>query len=62
MNQPDNPQSLVEDLNVTQEQAEDVKAGAEIPFYLKLHGVDGDVTHLGEPVNGGWDLKENIKI
>lgn len=56
MNQKDDPQSSVDDLTVTEEQAADVKGGAEIPFYLKLHGVDGDVTHLGEPVNR--DLKE----
>lgn len=62
MSQQENPQSAVEDLNVTEEQAADVKGGAEIPFYLKLHGVDGDVTDMGGPVHGGWDLQTNKKI
>jgi hypothetical protein len=39
MNTPTN----VEDLTVNEEKAEEVKGGAQVPFYLKLQGVDGDV-------------------
>jgi len=42
---PDKQETVVEDLTVTDAEADAVKAG---PFYLKLEGVDGDVTSFNE--------------
>lgn len=46
-----NAPTVVEDLAITNDQANEVKGGAEIPFYLKLHGVDGDVTSIRPSVS-----------
>ena len=60
MNEQENQQSSVEDLTVTEEQAADVKGGIEVPYYLKLATLDGDVTHIGG--KAGYDFKQNEKI
>ena len=39
-----NPQPVIEDLTVNQDQAAEVKGG---PIYIKVEGVDGDVTSRG---------------
>ena len=42
--EPNNLQSVTEDLTVDQDQAEEVKGGAQFDYFLRLHSVDGDVT------------------
>jgi hypothetical protein len=41
---PDKQEPIVEDLTVTEEEADGVKAG---PVYLSVEGVTGDVSSLG---------------
>jgi hypothetical protein len=41
---PENQQSVVEDLTITQDQEAEVKGG---PIYMKVEGIDGDVTSTG---------------
>ena len=47
--EPNNQQSLIEDLAVNEEQAVEVKGG---PIYMKIDGVDGDVTATGASSHG----------
>ena len=37
-------QTAVEDLTINERQAEEVKAGAQVDYFLKLQGVDGDIS------------------
>lgn len=39
-----NERSPVEDLTITEAQAEEVKGGAQVDFFLKLRGIDGEAT------------------
>lgn len=39
-------ETAVEDLTVTENEAEEVKGGAQVDYFLKLHGVDGEATGL----------------
>lgn len=45
MDQEKDAATAVEDLAIKKEQAEEVRGGAQVDYFLKLHGVDGDVTH-----------------
>lgn len=40
----DNQQSPIEDLIVNEDKAEEVKGGAQVDFFLKLRGIDGEAT------------------
>lgn len=42
--EPNNQQSLIEDLTVNEDQATEVKGGAQVDFFLHLQGVDGEST------------------
>ncbi|MGE0126828.1 MAG: hypothetical protein AB7U82_01895 [Blastocatellales bacterium] len=52
-----NQQNIIEDLDVNEIEAEEVKGG---PIYMKIEGVDGDVTPAA--VKPGYDLQTNIKV
>ena len=39
-----NEQSPVEDLTINEVQAGEVKGGAQVDFFLKLRGIDGEAT------------------
>ena len=39
-----NQQTVIEDLTVNQDQAAEVKGGAHVDYYLRLRGIDGDIS------------------
>ena len=46
--QPEKPVE-VEDLAVNAENAEDVRGGAQVDYFLRLKGIDGEATSSREP-------------
>jgi hypothetical protein len=56
MNQQEvNIQEAVEDLTVSEAGASDVKGGAQVDYFLKLKGIDGEATDAR--ADSGYDLQ-----
>lgn len=49
MNDEQNAPTVVNDLSVPADEAKKVKGGAHVDYFLKLQGVDGDVTSATRP-------------
>ena len=52
------PEPSVEDLTVSEAGAAEVKGGAQVDYFLKLKGIDGEATDG----RGGYDVQKNVKL